>query len=134
VFEIELMIGEVFEITPFTVVVSELAEVEVTFELITFEVAKIPFTVELSVFVARVSVFVPPAVKRLVKSKGIAATPFTLLVRFVPVRASVFVFTADVVAITPLIVEVIVLVGFVNRFELIRVTAVPATPLTVVVS
>jgi hypothetical protein len=120
--------------------------------------------VEVKVFVDEVNVFVEAPRTALVRSSGVLATPFTVVVRFVPERPKtfvliigtpvaftpltelvsefselvrVFVFTADVVAITPLIVEVIVFVGFVRVFVVEEVSSgkrfseLLATPLIV---
>jgi hypothetical protein len=78
-------------VTPFTVVVRFVPVKELETPLTALLVATTPFTVDVRVFVARLRVLVVAPVSRGSKFSDVLGTPFTVLVKLVPVRPKTFV-------------------------------------------
>jgi predicted lipid carrier protein YhbT len=101
-----LTIGAPVLVTPFTVTVEVLTEEAFETSLTASDVEDIPFTFEVKVLPNKLKLLVVPAASAGVRSKAVLATPFTVVVKLVPVSE----------------VSLVLIIG----------TAVPGTPFTVV--
>jgi uncharacterized membrane protein YiaA len=107
---LELMIDAPVLVIPFTVIVDVLAVDAFETPLTASEVEVTPFTFEVNVLPERLKSLVVPAEIAGDKSKAVLETPFTVVVRFVPVKEVVFELTIGApVLVTPFTVTVDVL-------------------------